>query len=250
MRIAFFDSGVGGLTVLKAAMERYPSATYLYYADKENVPYGKKTPKEIKRYVSKAVAYLIQQDIDILVIACNTATSVAVKKLRKQYEIPIIGMEPAVKPALLHLDHERTKVLVCATKLTLKLDKLKDLITDLDAGDKTRFLSLQKLVTLAEEGQMDGPEVEKYLKKKLKPIKWGKISALVLGCTHFIYYRDALRRLIPEHVAIIDGNEGTVDRVMHFVQLLQTGADDAGTLSYYDSGVPKPLSEIKPYLDY
>ena len=217
IRIAFFDSGMGGLTVMHRAMKAYPFAQYLYYADVDNVPYGKKKKKEIKLFVKNACRFLISQKIDILVVACNTATSVCIKELRKTYDLPIIGMEPAVKPAVKLLTQPQQKILVCATKLTLKEKKLKDLITNLNADDKTDLLSLQKLVAFAEEGKFKGKKVSKYLKKKFKDINWNNYSALVLGCTHFIYYKPLIQKMIPRHISIIDGNEGTVQRMLHFL---------------------------------
>ena len=251
-RIAFFDSGMGGLTVMNMAIAAYPAAQYIYYADIAHVPYGKKKKKQIRKYVKGAVEFLISKKIDILVIACNTATSVCIKELRRDYDLPIIGMEPAVKPAVKLLTQPQQKILVCATKLTLKEKKLKDLITNLEADDRTNLLSLQKLVAYAEKGNFKGKKVRKYLKQKFSDFDWKNYSALVLGCTHFRYYIKLIRKMIPDHIAIIDGNTGTVNRLLHFLPELsaqEINVEPASIEVYFSSKQQNPAS-IQPYLDF
>lgn len=251
MRIGFFDSGMGGLTVLHEAMEAYPHAHYLYYADTDNVPYGTKKKKEINKLVLAAADFLARKKIDILVVACNTATSVAIKTLREKYSFPIIGMEPAVKPAA-----ERSKgktkqnrILVCATKLTLKEQKLIDLISDLKASDKVDLLSLQKLVRYAEDMKMNSKGVRNYLKKKMATIDWENYSSVVLGCTHFLYYRSLIQGLIPTHIDIIDGNKGTVNRMLTLLPEKHNQKHESKPkLSFYKSGKKAKANSFKKFL--
>ena len=125
MKIGFFDSGIGGLTVLSEALKRLPNHEYLYYADTVHAPYGPKPKEEVREYVFKAIEFLVNEGAQIIVIACNTATSIAVSELRQKYSIPIIGMEPAVKPAIESVENSTKRVLVTATPLTLKEEKLK-----------------------------------------------------------------------------------------------------------------------------
>ncbi len=246
MKIGVFDSGVGGLTVLKQAVEAFPSAHYIYFADTENVPYGTKSKKEIKKLVLDAVEFLVDKKIDLLIIACNTATSIAVKTLRKKYAFPIIGMEPAVKPAVL-LQQKKNKILVCATKLTLKEKKLKDLIADLNAKDNVKLLSLQKLVTFAEAKDWDSKALNNYLKKSFSKINWKKYKAIVLGCTHFLFYKKQLSSHIPKHVEIIDGNTGTVNRML---QLLPTNKKKRKLrISFYSSKKKAKPKKFTEFLD-
>ena len=120
MRIGFFDSGIGGLTVLSEALKRLPNHEYLYYADTQHAPYGPKPKEEVREYVFHAIDFLVDEGAEIIVIACNTATSIAVAELREKYSIPIIGMEPAVKPAIEHVANSSKRVLVTATPLTCK----------------------------------------------------------------------------------------------------------------------------------
>ena len=151
VRIAFFDSGIGGLTVLHQAIKQMPQEDYLYYADTDHVPYGRKTKEEIRQYVQEAVDFIATQDVKALVVACNTATSVAIQSLRARYSFPILGMEPAVKPAVRNAVISK-RVLVTATPVTLREQKLQDLLFQVDQNHKTDLLPLPKLVELAERG--------------------------------------------------------------------------------------------------
>ena len=251
-RIGFFDSGMGGLTVLHLAQQAYPEAEYIYYADVDNVPYGKKSKKTIKKLVFKAVQFLVDQDIDILVVACNTATSVCIKKLRQRYDLPIIGMEPAVKPAVQLLKRPQHRILVCATRLTLKEKKLKDLITNLEASDKTDLLSLQKLVAFAEAQNFDSKKVSKYLHKKFKDKDLRGYTAVVLGCTHFIYYRELIKEILPKDIEIIDGNAGTVARLLFFLEQFPQADDQSrpSKIKVYFSGRKQKSKVLKPFLKF
>ena len=123
MRIGIFDSGVGGLTVLNTAMKMIPHAQYIYYADLDNVPYGTRDKGDVRKLTHNAIEFLYDMGVDAVVIACNTATSTSVEHLRKSFDIPVIGMEPAVKPAIENTD--TGKVMVMATELTLKEKKFK-----------------------------------------------------------------------------------------------------------------------------
>lgn len=215
--IAVFDSGVGGLTVLAPLMEALPGARFIYYADLAHVPYGEKKPAEIHRYMDLCLEALAPYQIDLLLLACNTATSVAAARLRALHPaLPIVGMEPAVKPAA-GLARPIDKIIVSATDLTLRLEKLERLIEDLGIAPRIERLSLQKLVAFAEAGLFDGPEVERYLREQLAQVDLAHSGTLVLGCTHFIYFAPLLRRLLPDSIQIVDGNLGTVRRVLELL---------------------------------
>ena len=244
MKIAFFDSGVGGLTVLYDAMQKLPHEQYIYYADTVNVPYGTKSKKEITKHVDHAVEFLVEIEPKALVIACNTATSVVINRLREKYDFPIIGMEPAIKPAI--LAYPDKKVLLCATKRTIKEKKLQALIDTLDAHDNVQKLALQKLVKFAEAGHFDTIEVVSYLTGKLSNVDWDDFAALVLGCTHFLYFKEIIRNLIPAHIEIIDGNAGTVNRLIDLVEENQD-TNNAG-LRFYASGEEVEFSWFESYL--
>lgn len=224
MRIGFFDSGVGGISVLREALKLMPREDYLYYADTMHVPYGTRTKDEVKKLVFDAVEFIAAQDVKAVVIACNTATSVAICDLRTGFDIPVIGMEPAVKPAL---DNKSRRTLVTATELTLREEKLHNLITRLNGGNTTDLLALPGLVSFAEKTVFDRETVSLYLQEKLSGYDLDEYDAFVLGCTHFIFFKDILRELLPPHILLYDGNTGTVKNLYRI--LSERGNLNGGT---------------------
>lgn len=213
MRIAFFDSGIGGLTVLKEAMKRLPGEDFLYFADTLHVPYGTKTLAEVKRYVQESADLIMREKIKALVVACNTGTSAAIEELRNTYSIPIIGMEPAVKPAVKRSQEAGKRVLVFATSLTLTLSKYTDLVARVDDHKVVDSMPLPELVQYCEQLNFNPHEIERYFRQKLSGIDLGQYGTIVLGCTHFPYYKPLLRQMLPPHIELIDGSKGTVDRL-------------------------------------
>ena len=212
MRIALFDSGIGGLTVLSHARRVLPSEEFLFLADRDHVPYGTKTEEEVRGYVRDAVTFLIEeQGADAVLIACNTATSVAAEEMRNIYDVPIIGMEPAVKKALAQ-DAER-RVLVAATPITVRGEKLRRLIEEYDTNHLIDLVALPRLVQFAEREEFVSPRVEEYLWNALAPFDLIRYSSIVLGCTHFNYFKDTLRRILPKTMHFVDGNEGTIEEL-------------------------------------
>jgi glutamate racemase len=236
VRIAFFDSGIGGLTVLKRALAVLPNEAYLYYADTRNVPYGVKPKDAVRACIFSAVDFLARQSVDALVVACNTATAVAISDLRKRYAFPIVGMEPAVKPAIIR--NTGKKILVFATSLTLQESKLETLIDTLDKKHKVERRELDGLVTFAENFAFEEPFVERYLLEKLANIRWDQYETVVLGCTHFIYYRHLIQTLAGDGIRIIDGNEGTVNRLVSIVGQNRSAAPTPGPrIVFFSSGI-------------
>ncbi len=217
MKIAFFDSGIGGLSVLHHAMKILPHEEFIFFADEDNVPYGTKSPQEVLRFVDTAFEFLIAQDVSAIVVACNTATSVAVKKMREKYSLPIIGMEPALKVALDTFPDR--KVLVAATAITITGEKIRRLISRLHAENLTELKALSRLVEFAERQEFSSAAVENYLRGELSDCDWEKFSSLVLGCTHFNYFKDTFRKILPAHVKILDGNAGTVNELIRRTKL-------------------------------
>jgi len=246
MKIGVLDSGFGGLSVLKTAVELMPNEDFVYFADTKNAPYGRKTRKEVRELVMKAVEFLVLHDVKAIVVACNTGTSVAVKRLREKYDIPIIGMEPAIKPAL-KLDKQK-KVLLFATKLTLREKKLQKLIHKLKATDRVDTIALQELVQYAEDFDFSEETILPYLKKKLKKVKWKQYSSVVLGCTHFLFFRDYFKKLLPKDIQIIDGNEGTVKHLMNNMQSSQK--EEKGKIEYFNSGEKLDKETYEKYISF
>ncbi len=218
MRIGFFDSGIGGLTVLGHALKILPFADYIYYADIKNLPYGEKTRSEVKQYVQTGMNYMAEINVDAVVIACNTATSVADMKLRKNYSFPIIGMEPAVKPAVAYCKERGKKVLVLATSLTLRDKKFYQLIHRLDATEMVDTMALGGLVKFAEQFEFDTLGVYQYLQKEFTALKLSDYGAVVLGSTHFPLFNNILQQLFTQVTVFFDGSAGTINHLANIVK--------------------------------
>lgn len=213
MNIGIFDSGIGGMTILHQAMVLMPHENYIFYADTDHVPYGTKTREQVVSYVDEVIRFMARNDCKAVVIACNTATAVAVELMRGRYEtLPIIGIEPAVKPAVAESGGKR--VLVVATPLTVHEKKLQKLVERVDDEHLVDLLELPGLVEFAERGEFVSDGVTAYLKERLSGFALGKYGELVLGCTHFNYFKDTFRKLIPPQIHIIDGSLGTVRQLM------------------------------------
>ena len=208
MKIGLMDSGMGGLSVLHEAFHLLPDEEYIFYADVDHVPYGLKKPEEIIKFTTEIIDFLIKQGAEVVIVACNTATSVAIEKVRKLYDIPIIGMEPAVKPAV-HNSHNK-RVMVMATPVTIRENKLRSLIDRVDTEHLCDLLPMPQLVSFAENEMFDAPEVYKYIEEQLEDYDLSKYSELVLGCTHFNYFKPVYRKFFADDVEIIDGNNGTI----------------------------------------
>jgi len=215
MKIGIMDSGIGGLTVLKECLRLLPAHEYLYYADSNNTPYGTKSKEEVYSLTEASVDYLVKKGANIIVIACNTATSAAVAQLRERYDIPIIGMEPAIKPALQHANNKR--VLVAATELTLYQPKFCDLIDTLDVDHQVDVIPLTELVAFAESGNFNRNTIIPFLRSKLVNFNLELYGSVVLGCTHFPLFREYFEEVFPVGTVIVDGAVGTTNRIKEFV---------------------------------
>lgn len=247
MKIGFYDSGIGGLSVLQTAMQMLPNEEFIYYADTDHVPYGEKTNEEILQFARRATDFLIAKDVKAIVIACNTATSVAAKYLRAEHTMPIIGMEPAVKPAVEEKNHKR--ILVSATPVTIREKKLHDLIERVDLHHDTDLIALGGLVTFAEKGEFSSPAVEAYLKEALSPFDLQRYSSFVLGCTHFNYFKDTLRKILPEHIRFVDGCAGTARQLKNVLAQRGLLEQNKRSAEFYFSGRPADTAEERAYFD-
>lgn len=260
MKIGIFDSGIGGLSVLHQALKYLPDQQFLYFADEANVPYGEKTKREIIGYVDDAIAFLVEQGAEAIVVACNTATSVAITKLRAKYSIPIVGMEPAIKKALdLYGEH---RVLVAATPITVRGEKLHGLMERVDRNHLVDLIPLPMLVRSAERGVFESEAITDYIQDMMKDYRLDDYSSMVLGCTHFNYFKKVLRTLLPDHIRFVDGNEGTIRQLMRETGLqgTETTMTPAGLekriyqIRYYESKVevtsPERLRLIQSYMEW
>ena len=198
----------------------------------------------------RAVDFLVSKGCKAIVLACNTATSAAITFLRNKYQIPIIGIEPAVKPACAH--NRGKRIMVVATPVTAKGVKLKNLIMKYDIDSKVDVIALPKLVRFAQQDEFNSAEVMNYLNNQFAGHNFNDYSELVLGCTHFNYFKDSFAKLFPDDIEIIDGNIGVSNYLKNI--LIKNGVLDnnndklCGTVEYYYSGRAvddKELEHIK-----
>ena len=201
--IGIFDSGVGGLSVWRAVADLLPNENTLYLADQAHVPYGSRSREEIEALTHKATAWLLDQGVKLVVIACNTATAEALNSLRRRWpDVPIVGMEPAIKPA-----SEQTstgKVCVMATPSTLQAERFSTLVERFAGGVDVYTQICPGLVERVEAGQLDGQELNAQLHLLLEPLINQNIDHLVLGCTHYPFLAPAIQRVVGDEITLID----------------------------------------------
>lgn len=206
--IGVFDSGVGGISVLRELVARMPNENYIFFGDSKNAPYGTKTLKEVQKLTCADARYLISQNVKALVVACNTATSAAINILREEYAyMPIIGIEPALKPAV-HVK-EYPRVLVMATPMTLREEKFHALMQKFESDAEILPLPCPGLVEFVERGELDGAELEGFLRELFAPYQAKPVDCVVLGCTHYPFVRRMIQKVLGSGVLVFDGGEGT-----------------------------------------
>ena len=240
--IGFLDSGVGGVSVLKKAVELLPNENFIYYGDNANAPYGPRPFEEIRDLSAKAIDHLLRQDIKALVIACNTITAAYASVIRGQTDIPVIGMEPAVKPA--SLARNDGKILALATRATLSLDKFSSLMAHYGEG----VIPLEGMgwVEIVESGEMDTDKAARAVEAVFEPYVHERIDGIVLGCTHYPFLRRQIERIFPQ-VPIFDGREGTVrqlERLLAAGHRLTANAG-RGWIEFQTSGGDETLRLMK-----
>ena len=203
--IGIFDSGVGGTSIWKEIHKQLPHEATVYLADSTNAPYGNKTKEEIISLCIKNTEHLISLGCKIIIIACNTATTNAITYLRNHYQIPFIGIEPAIKPAALMSKTNSIGILATKGTLSSKLfhETSKALALDINITEVVG----EGLVTLIEKGDMGMAQTTNLLKKYLKPMLAANIDCLVLGCSHYPYLIEQLKKLLPSNIQIIDSGQ-------------------------------------------
>lgn len=235
--IGIMDSGLGGLSVLREALKLMPQEDFVYYGDSAHAPYGTKSTEEIQLLTENCVQHLLERGVKEIIIACNTATSAAVSILREKYpDVPIIGIEPALKPAA--LGFPGGNILVTATELTLREKKFRHQLHCYEGKAHIYVQPLGRIVEFAEQGKLDSEELDDYLDEVLRPWAEMGLDAIVLGCTHFPFAKEQIRRVVGERTAIIDGASGTVREAAR--QLERRGllceADRQGKVELCQSG--------------
>ena len=248
--IGFFDSGVGGISVLKTAYNLMPNENYVYYGDSKNAPYGQKNEGEIKQLSLDAGKVLFELGVKAIVMACNTATSAAVKIMRQRYNIPVISMEPAVKPALV-VDG---KVVVLATPATVSQNRYNVLLQRLSAGEKVINIGCSGLVELVEDGNTDTDTINRYLDGKLEVLGGEYIGAVVLGCTHYSFVEQHIRQYMKDNYnegcRIFDGRLGTANQLKHILQNKNLVCNTRPTkIQFVTSGDPSNIQTYQELFD-
>ncbi|MEM8845917.1 MAG: glutamate racemase [Bacteroidota bacterium] len=232
--IGIFDSGVGGTSIWKEIRKKLPFEDTVYLADSKNAPYGTKSAEEILELSIKNTELLLSKDCKLIVVACNTATTNAISYLRKNFEVPFIGIEPAIKPAALHT--KTKKVGVLATKGTLASSLFYNTSKLYAEGITVLEQEGKGLVELIEAGKEDSDETKALLKKYLEPMLDSQIDCLVLGCTHYPYLIPILKTMLPENIQIIDSGEAVARQTHTILEkdgLLKSPSTEKGKSIFY-----------------
>lgn len=205
--IGVFDSGLGGVSVLKKIIELLPNEKFIYYGDSGNAPYGVKTDEEVYELTEKVFLKLLDMGAKAVVVACNTATSVAVRRLRQEYpDVPIIGIEPAIKPAA--ENHKGQRIVVMATSVTLRREKFVNLMSKYSQDAEIIPMPCPGLMEFIEKDNMESEELTEYLKERFSVLGDRPADAVVLGCTHYPFIADKIRCVAGPQAVLYDGGAG------------------------------------------
>ena len=231
--IAVFDSGVGGISVLRELVRQMPGESYLYYGDSANAPYGTRPTREVRQLCLNVVEHLLQYGIKALVIACNTATAAAIDCLRQTYpQLIIVGIEPALKLAATR--HPGGTVGVIATPVTLREEKFRQLAQRCSGDCQVITLPAPGLADLVEAGKANSPESEALLRSLLEPHRH-RLDALVLGCTHYPFAAPTIASILGSGVSLLDGGEGTARETKHRLEQAGLLSDGPGNIQILSS---------------
>lgn len=213
--IGLFDSGVGGTSIWKQIHHLLPNEDFIYLADSKNAPYGQKTKDEIIELSFKNTEFLLNRNAKLIVVACNTATTNAINELRQKYDVPFIGIEPAIKPAA--IQSKVHKVGVLATERTIN--------SELFAKTRANFPEITfveqigfGLVQLIEDGKMESAQMSELLNQYLEPMIQAQIDCLVLGCTHYPYLKPQIEKILPPTIQIIDSGKAVAQQTQKILE--------------------------------
>ena len=242
--IGFFDSGIGGTSIWKEVHQLLPNESTIYLADSKNAPYGQKSKEKIIEFSIKNTEFLLNKNAKIIIVACNTATTNAISILRKKYDIPFIGIEPAIKPA--GLITKTKKIGVLATQGTIQSDLFEQTSSSLDTTIEIIEQVGEGLVDLIEKGEIESKQMQKLLYKYLNPLIEKNIDALVLGCSHFPYLIPHIKDIIGNKIKIIDSGSAVArqtKKILTRLDILQNNKNNF-THEFYSNKNTKILSEL------
>lgn len=214
--IGIFDSGIGGTSIWKEIHKLLPNENTIYLSDSKNAPYGQKSKDKILELCIKNTEYLLQKNVKLIVVACNTATTNAIHYLRNNYNVPFVGIEPAIKPA--SLSTKTNTIGILATKGTLNSALFEKTSALIDSKIKIIEQIGEGLVELIENGKINSREMNSLLKKHLQPMIDNNVDCLVLGCTHYPYLIDKIKDITNSKIAIIDSGEAVSKQVKNILQ--------------------------------
>lgn len=243
--IAVIDSGVGGISVLVELLRIMPNENYIYFGDSANAPYGTKNHEEVLAVMIANTEKLLAMGAKAIVVACNTATGAAVRAMRTKYpELPIVGIEPAVKPALEVCEHPT--VVVMATPLTLSEEKFMRLKERFENDGEIIPLPCPGLMEIIESGDTGGETVDSYLKGLFEKFGTKHIDAVVLGCTHYPFIRPAIQKYFGDGVAVLDGGNGTAREARR--RIIEAGLENTsktcGEITYISTSGDKKMVSL------
>ncbi len=258
--IGVFDSGVGGISVLRVLKHDMPNENYIFFGDSINAPYGEKSETRIKEMCENNINFLFEQGAKAIVIACNTASSAAAAYLREKYpDTIIVAMEPAVKPAVDKAEAAHPHVLVLATNATIHGERLHHLIGRFSADADIHAVAAPGIVPLVEAGKEDSVELLNYLKELLRPFRYTKdggdgknVDSVVLGCTHFPFAMNKIREALGYDVTFYDGAYGTsreAKRRLSEAGLLNDSKEPGKIQLFSTSDTPEPTALAEKLLN-
>lgn len=247
--IAVIDSGVGGISVLRELIKVMPNENFIFFGDSINAPYGTKSVEEVRRLTTESAERLFEEGCKGLVIACNTATSAAARYLRELYpEIPLVGIEPAIKPACFCAEHPT--ILAMATPMTIREEKFQRLMARFDEEADIIPLPCPGLMDFVERGDLDGEDLRKYLTELFYEFRDLHIDAVVLGCTHYPFVGKMIQNVLGENVKLFDGGEGTAREMKRRLEAagLRNPSETVGTVEIRNSKDEKKVELCKMLL--
>ncbi len=243
--IGVFDSGIGGLTVVRSLIQHLPHENIVYFGDTARVPYGPKSPLVVREYAAQDVDFLISKDVKMIVIACNTVSAVALDVVQKHAKVPVVGVILPGAIAAVRATKKR-RVGVIGTMATVNSNAYTNAIRQIDTEVQVFAQACPLFVPLAEEGWVQHAVTEMVAKEYLFPLKLEKIDTLVLGCTHYPILRKAISSVVDSSVTLIDSGEATAGEVERILdaQKLRNPSTLKPNLQFYVSDVPAKFSEV------
>ena len=247
--IGIFDSGIGGISVLRAIREQMPEESVIYFGDQGHIPYGPRPMEQIRDFSEAITRFLLEQGAKIIVVACNTASAAALKYLREKFpKVQFVGMEPAVKPAA---EHTQTgKVGVLATPATFQGALYASVVERFANGVELFQNTCNGLVQQIERGNLDSPETRRILEDALLPMLEKNIDAVVLGCTHYPFVMPLIQRIVGENVRVIDPAPAVAKQTERLLEAkrLRNDSGSRGNLTFYTSGDLDEFKSLLPML--